>query len=245
MTPKVISTPMNINVNRHPKVTSTIVKPVSTAVHLQSMWLLYSRHYKINQRSFLEKLEASDYYALYQKGDQLIGFTSFRYKKFETPFGKCQTLYIDQTVVDQNFNVQPLVTNSCFSFIIKHYMRHPFRPLYIWSDINSIDAYLNFTAGEKKVYPSLQQKMPKKISYLLDQIGVHYFGINYFQGKYIVKKPQQSLHQQNSTISNSDPSNPYVVFFENKNPNHLQGNSLLTIKPISIKNIFSLMKKYF
>lgn len=235
--------PMRVKTVKTARIGITIMKPTLTAKHLREMWVLYNRYYDIHQNDFFDKMDSNDFYALYFCEGKLVGFTGIRYRKMKTTFGNQQTLYIGQAVIDEKFRTHSLVPRTCFSFAIRHYLRHPFRPLYVWCDALTYKPYLCFANCLEKFYPTFQETTPDKIEFLLEKIGKHYYKENYQPRKGIVTKSKKIVTDESTIITPYDRSNPHIAFFEEKNPNHIHGSGLLTIAPLDFRNLVKLYKK--
>ena len=225
------------------KVATGIIKPTMTADRLREMWVLYSHYYEVDQRSFFKKLEKNDYYALYTCGDNLIGFTGFRYKRINTPFGVYQTLYIGQSVMKEEFRGRSLMPRTCLKIFINHFLRYPFRPLYVWCDALTFKPYLLFANSMKEFYPTFKSKTPLKMKYLIHNLGKHFYDEYYLSEKGVVRKLQKSVIDSSADITEKDLKNPHIAYYEKRNPGHIHGNGLLVIAPVSFKNLWFLFKK--
>jgi hypothetical protein len=220
-----------------------IMKPTLTAEYLRDMWVLYSHYYNVDQRSFFYEMGSNDFYAIYTNGKKLIGFTGFRYRKINTNYGTCQVLHIGQTVMDENFRGRSLVPRTCLSLFVKHYLRHPFRPLYAWCDAITFKPYMVFAKGMETFYPTFKEATPPKIKSVLANLGNQYYGVNYNPGTNVVRKFQKMVNDDSANISAQDLENPHIAFYNQQNPNHIHGNGFLVIAPINFRNLFFLVKK--
>lgn len=221
-----------------------MIKPTLTAEYLHDMWVLYSRYYDVDQRSFFYEMGTNDYYALYTNGEKIIGFTGFRYRKINTKHGTCQALQIGQTVMDKDFRDQSLVPRTCFSLFIKHYLRYPFRPLYTWCDAITFKPYLMFANEIENFYPSVKKETPPKIKSVLTQLGNHHYGVNYNSETNVVRKFQKTIDDDTTNISEKDLENLHIAFYNKQNPDHIHGNGFLVIAPINFRNMLFLIKKF-
>lgn len=204
---------------------------------------LYEGYYKVDRESFFKRFETNDYYAIYTSNEKLVGFTGFRMRTIDTPEGKVETLYIGQTVMDSNFRGHSMIPRTCVRLLMRHYLRRPFRPIYVWCDSLTFKPYLLFANSLKKFYPNRHADLPSKVKSILDQLGKHYYGEKYDSATGTVRKAANVISDPTATITVKDRQNPDIDFFARANANYQKGHGLLTIAPMDYKNFLFLTIK--
>ncbi len=222
----------------------TALLPAPTAsLRRNEMWELYNRYYNTDQQSFFDRFQTNDYYAVYMDNGSLVGFTGFRTRMIETPYGKVKTLYIGQTVMDQLYRGQSIIPRTCCRIFAQHFLSNPFGPIYVWCDALTYKPYLLFANALDEYYPRRERLMPPKIKAIVDQLGEHYYGANYSSEKGTVRKPYNSINDQTAIIHPDHLTNPAIAFYAKSNPAYTEGHGLITLAPITFRNFFFLVKK--
>lgn len=229
--------------SRRNKLETRIVSAAATIAYQQDMWSLYANYYQVSQQSFFDRFKTNDLYALYTYGKQIVGFTGFRMKMVETEQGRCQALYIGQTVMDSKFRGQSLLPRTCCLLFAKHFLTNPRCPIYVWCDALTYKPYLLFANSLNTYFPTRHQATPPREKAIINQLGKHYYGDNYNEEQGTVRKSANVISDPSVIITMENRLNPDIDFFARANPGHAQGHGLLTIARIDWSNFFFLLKK--
>ena len=222
---------------------TTLIPAINAISRQDEMWALYNNYYKVSQQSFFDRFKVNDYYAFYTVDQMLVGFTGFRTKKVTTSKGTFQTLYIGQTVIQDEYRGKSLIPGTCCWIFIKHFLTKPFTPLYVWCDSLTYKPYLLFANSLKKYYPSRHEPTPSHIKALTHELGAHYYKTNYNPENGTVQKPFNAITDNTATITEQHLANPDIRFYAQKNSDYKDGHGLIILAPITLSNLFFLMKK--
>ena len=222
---------------------TNIIRSTATEAFRQEMWNLYNRYYQVDRSSFFKRFQTNDLYALYTCDEKLVGFTGFRMKTIQTEYGRCQTLYIGQTVMDARYRGKSMLPRTCCKLFAQHFMSNPLSPIYVWCDSLTYKPYLLFANSLKAYFPSRHQATPAKEKAIIDQLGQHYYGDDYDQSTGTVHKAKNIIADPSTLISPKDRQHPDIDFFAQANPNYANGHGLITLAKIDGPNFLFLLKK--
>ena len=225
------------------RLNTEILKSENTLSVRDQMWRLYNRYYQVEPASFFARFAGNDYYALYKKGDRLIGFTALRLKEIKTPYGKFMTFYVGQSIIDKNFRNRSLIPQTCVKVVAKNFALNPFQPLLVWCDSLTYKPYLAFAKATTEYYPTYKKQTPDYIKAVRDELGKHYYGENYDPATGTVAKDKVIVDDPSTAISEKDLQNPDIRFFTEANKNYRQGHGLITIVPANAKNFAYCFKR--
>ena len=224
------------------KIHSSIIS-VEEALTLRfQMWELYRKYYSTDQQSFFDRFHNNDRYAIYWHNEKMIGFTAIRMRSMVVGLKKYMTFYLGQSVLLSDYRGQSLIPKTCVCLFIKHYIRNPFMPIYVWCDALTYKPYLLFANAFKNYYPAPMVEKNEVIAQLLRQIGDAYYSDSFDEETGTVRKATNVIADAHSSIYEKDLQNPAIRFFVEKNPKHNMGHGLLTLAPVSFKNMISLVK---
>jgi hypothetical protein len=124
------------------RITSKVLKVEEVLVFRNEMWNIYTQYYQVDQAAFFDRFATNDYYAIYKKENATIGFTAFRIRPIQIGDKTYRTFYLGQSVLQKEFRGQSLIPKTCVQLSIKHFLQHPFTPIYVWCDALTYKPYL-------------------------------------------------------------------------------------------------------
>lgn len=238
-----LETTISVQVNkRETKIHSFVLSASDAAAFRFDMWELYQKYYKIDRSSFFDRFHKNDCYAIYWSGNTMIGFTAIRMRHMEVGKRTYLSFYLGQSVIEKTYRGQSLITQTCARLFMKHYLRHPLVPIYVWCDALTYKPYLIFANAFQHYYPSPKGTTPKEVAQLIQKIGQDYYKDSFDETTGTVRKATSVVDDVTTWITEEDLQHPAIQFFVDKNPKHLSGDGLLTIAPVSLINLLSLLK---
>ncbi len=238
-----LETTINVQVDkRETKIHSFVLSNSDAVAFRFEMWELYRKYYNTERRSFFDRFQQNDCYAIYWSGKTMIGFTAIRMRPMKVGKRTYLSFYLGQSVITKAYRGQSLISQTCARLFLKHYLRHPFVPIYVWCDALTYKPYLLFANAFQNYYPSPKMKMPKAVEQLIQKIGNDYYPESFDEANGTVRKEISVVDDPTALVTEADLQHPAIRFFIDKNPRHDSGHGLLTIAPVSFKNMFSLLK---
>lgn len=236
---KMNATPVSKN-----KIKAGVITAAEAKAFKTRMWNLYSNYYNVDQAAFFARFDSNDFYAIYKKGEELVGFTGLRLRTFDLDGEEVMTFYLGQTVMRSDCRGKSLLPRTCSLLFAQHFLKNPTMPIYVWCDSLTFKPYLLFSNSLKKCYPTRLEATPKNIQTLINKLGHHYYKNNFDPATGTVYKENNIIEDPSSTITEADrQNNPDIDFFANANPGHSKGHGLITIAPINFTNFLFLVKK--
>lgn len=226
------------------KIKTGVIKGEEVKALKNQMWNLYSTYYEVDQASFFARIDSNDYYAIYTKNEELVGFTGLRLRTFDLEGEKVMTLYLGQTVMRSDCRGRSLMPRTCSILFAQHFLKNPTMPIYAWCDSLTYKPFLLFSNSLKKSYPSRREETPSKVKSLINQLGHHYYKDNFDPETGTVYKQNNIIDDPSAIITAADrQKNADIDFFAKANPGHAKGHGLITIAPINFTNFLFLVKK--
>lgn len=225
------------------KTVHSIVLPTSEAVAFRfEMWELYRKYYTTERRAFFDRFQQTDCYAIYWYGKTMIGFTAIRMRPMQIGTQQILTFYLGQSVIQKAFRGKSLIAQTCAKLFLKHYLRRPLVPIYVWCDALTYKPYLLFANAFQTYYPTPKIETPRDVQQIIQQVGQTYYADSFDEATGTVHKAANIIEDHSITVQQKDLEHPAIRFFVNQNPKHLAGHGLLTIAPVHFRNLVSLIK---
>ncbi|MEL6588546.1 MAG: hypothetical protein AAFQ68_00615, partial [Bacteroidota bacterium] len=225
------------------KTTVQILDGPPTATIREQMWELYSQYYHYSKETFMERIPRNDHYALYYKGEQLVGFTGLRITPFRFDSRWRMTIYFGQTIVHKAFRGRALIQKTGFELLRRYWYYFLFAKVYFWCDALTYKAYLVFARTLEEYYPNPSHHRPNAIEKLMHHIGEKHYGECYQAHTGTIQKPTKYVADPSTDIKSPDLSNPLIAFYQQRNPGYVDGNGLLTLAPVNAQNIWLLARR--
>lgn len=214
----------------------------------ESMWQIYSKYYHHSRESFMNRIPTNNYYAVYSLDGQIIGFTGLRINHAMIEGRKRLLMYFGQTVVEKEYRGYGLLQKTGARLCLIYWREVLKGNAYYWCDALTYKPYLVFAKTLKDYYPSRKYTTPASVRSIMGYIGEKHYRESYQAATGTVKKPFNFVNDRTVTIREEDLSDPDIRFFARANPGFSKGHGLLTIAPISIRNVFyiakNLLRKY-
>ena len=218
------------------KLTTRVVKSAKTKAIREQMWALYQRYYQVEKEVFLARLKVNQYYALYEVAGELVGFTALRTKAVESEKGIATCIYVGHSCILKEYRNRSLIPQTCMSITLKAFLRHPFRPIYLWCDSLTYKPYLAFVKATTYTFPTWKKETPAHIKTMINKLGTFYYGERFNPETGTVRKDVNIVTDSSAVITAKDRQQADIDFYAKMNPNYLDGNGLVTITQASIPN---------
>ena len=118
-----------------------------------------------------------------------------------------------------------------------------FAKAWFWADALSYKAYLVFAKNLTEYYPTRQYATPQAVQEVVDFIGETHYGDSYCSKTGTVHKSVKYVADPSVSICQHDKQDPDVSFYAQANPKSQQGHGLLTLGPISARNVWRLTRR--
>ena len=209
----------------------------------EEMWQVYRDFYSYTRESFMNRIAKNNYYALYRKGEKIVGFTGLRINEFKVESEKYFTIYFGQTVIDPMYRGSNLIQKTGIKLSLKFFNKLVSCKSFFWADALTYRSYLVFAKTLKEYYPTFQSEMPKNVRNLRDFIGKTYYPDSFCKKTGTVKKDQNLVADPSAVIQEKYMIDPDIAFFAKTNKHHAEGHGLLTLAPINVTNLMKITTK--
>ena len=211
----------------------------------EEMWSIYHSFYHYSKEDFMKRIPRNTHYALFRDNGKLVGFTGIKIDNFNYKDKDTLLIYFGQTIITRGARGKSLIPIAATKLIMLFWKKFLFSNVYFWADALTYKPYLVFAKTLDEMYPSYRYPMTNKIKGLIDFIGTKHYGETYDAATGTVRKEIYLVKDPAAIIRTGDIQDPDVQFFAQANPNHEQGQGLITLGPANRKNIYLIIERFF
>lgn len=225
---------------------------LSSAIKAE-MWRIYRPYYNYSKEYFYSRISNNTHYALYRKGNELVGFTGLRLQSvtvekegshtFSGRLKKYFTIYFGQTVVIADVRSSGIINKTGILLLKKYWKTLLTHRTVFWADALSYRAYLVFAKNLLSFYPSVRSHLPEGIMQLRNQLGEKYYSDRFCSSTGTVRKDNYLIRDPRVEITPDKLVDPDISYYAEANPNYKKGYGLLTMGPASLRNVLFMVSK--
>jgi len=215
-----------------------------TADTKEEMWNIYKKYYNSNKEDFMKRIETNNQFAIYKHKGTIVGFTGMKINRTKIDGKNKMLIYFGQTVIGKKFRGNALLPITALKVCLKYFKTFVSSDIYIWYDALTYKSYLISAKTTAVCYPSRKQQTPNSIKKLINYIGQKHYQESFCEELGTVAKSKIFVSDPSVRIGNNEPTDADIRFFMKANPNYKKGHGLITLTPMSTKNVMALVKRY-
>jgi hypothetical protein len=210
---------------------------------IQEMWALYQKFYCYSEEYFRERIPTRNtHFAFFYDGDSLVGFTGLRINRIKPNGKRVLLLYFGQAAIEPAYRGKNLLRRMSIKIGMKYILDLIFSNGYCWMDAVSFKSYLFFAKSMAEFYPSRHEPTPPQEREVICQIGNTYYKDAFNPALGTVEKEVNFVTDPSAVITERHLSSPDIRFYASVNPGYAQGHGLITVVPMSFKNLFHVVR---
>lgn len=214
--------------------------PAELRGHQEVMWALHDAMIQCDRGMWMRLFEQTARYAVYWVGGEIVGFSSVMEAELTIAGRRVFTIGLGQAVVAPAYRNHFLVQRALIFRWVRHFIRHPLQPIYIWGNCVSYKSYLSFVKVLKVVYPRAGQVPPAHHAAVIDALGRHWYGREYDSERKVVVLRDFAVRE--AQAAPADLADPDIAYYCQGVP-QLMGETagLLTISPCIRSNFLPMV----
>lgn len=210
----------------------------------EAMWGIYRHYYHYTKAYFMDRLQQQDQFVLFMRGEQLVGFTGMKIRKVKIAGKWCRLIYFGQAVLHPSARGKSLFSAAAFMLCWKYWKDLLLGRICFWCDALSYKSYLLFAKSVESYYPNYQQATPGRINTIIRYIGEAHYADSFCTQTGTVRKTQNYVDDPTVLVSPQDLNDPDIHFYIQRNPGYQSGNGLITVAPITYKDLYLLAGRF-
>jgi len=204
------------------------------------IWTLTSEFYDVEREYAEMELRRRSRIALFRMNGALLGMASI--DTYPTTFRGRDIVVISTThvLIRENWRGRNLVQRLGFRSFLSARRRYPLRPAFWFFDTFSYKSYLLLPRNFVRYWPRHDQPTPEKEAALIDQLATAAYGPAWRRERGIVIRGTKRLRATAAPVPDGGDASADVAFFTRANPGHAEGDMLVCLCPLTLRNWLSL-----
>jgi hypothetical protein len=211
-----------------------------TAGELEEIWALTQRYVDTPRQRYESKLLALPEVGLWRaRGGELAGLVSLQVRPVEWRGWTRIIIFTSSVVADERFRGRNLVLKTGLRLLVREKLRRPLAKAYWFFDTFSYKSYLILARNLSEFWPRRDRATPPDTVAFIDKLASEQFGSDWSRDAgIVVRSGLKKLRPETAPIDGKLRSDPDVSFFEAMTPGHREGDSLVCLAPLTVRNLF-------
>lgn len=203
------------------------------------------RYVDTSRQHYEAKLLALPQVGLWRvRGGELVGLVSLRVRTVRWEGRTRIIIFTSNVVADERFRGRNLVLKTGLRVFAREKLRRPFAPAYWFFDTFSYKSYLILARNLGEYWPRRDQSTPPDIFAFIDKLADEQYGPDWNRNTGIVRRSgHKQLRPDAAPVDGNLKSDPDVGFFETANPGHREGDMLVCLAPLTVRNFLGAIKR--
>ena len=213
--------------------------PSLRPAELDEIWTLTQRYVDTDRERYESRLLALPEVGLWRvRGGELAGLVSLDVYTAHWQ-GRAHTIIFTSSVVaDARFRGRNLVLKTGLRLLLREKLRRPLVPAYWFFDTFSYKSYLILARNLREYWPRRETPTPPATAAFIDELATRRYGPDWDRSRGVVRRSgYKRLHSTTAPIDGRLQSDPDVRFFETLNPGHSEGDMLVCLAPLTLRNL--------
>jgi hypothetical protein len=212
---------------------------------LDEIWALTERYVDTPRPHYQSKLLALPEVGLWRvRQGELAGLVGLDVHPVEWGGRTRLIIFTSSVVTDERFRGRNLILKTGLRLLAREKLRRPFAPAYWFFDTFSYKSYLVLARNLREFWPRRDRAMPPDTAAFIDHLASHRYGSDWNRETGVVRRSgHKQLRPETAPIADELRSDPDVSFFEAVNPSHREGDMLVCLAPLTMKNLLSAINR--
>lgn len=210
---------------------------VLAASQWDDIWNL-TRRYMDTSREYLEsKLRHHSQIAMFRTPEALVGIAALDVYPTRFEGRRSMIIFTSSVVIDEAWRGRALIQRLGVRTWWHTRMRNPFIPICWMFDTFSYKSYLLLARNFGEFWPRHGAPMPPRVAAFIDHLAREHYGDDWIGERGIVRRSgRKRLRPQTAPITQAMLADPNLRFFVDANPGHAEGDMLVCLCPLTVKN---------
>ena len=227
------------------KVSTTVLPARSlSSASWDEIWSLTAEFYDA-ERAFVEtELRSRQSVALFRMNGVLLGMASIDIRPERFRGRAIAVISTTHVLLRENWRGRNLIQRLGFRTFLRARLRYPLRPIYWFFDTFSYKSYLLLPRNFVEYWPRHDRPTPEPRAALIDELAGRMYGPAWRPERGIaVRSGRLRLREFAAPLASEAEGGPDVAFFARVNPGHAEGDMLICLCPLTVRNWLSVVRK--
>ncbi len=225
---------------------STVVLPTRalTPAMWDEVWTLTAEFYDVEREYAEAELRRRQSLAMFRMNGALLGMASI--DVFPATF-RGRALAVISTahvLLRENWRGRNLLQRLGLRTFLSTRLRYPLRSIYWFFDTFSYKSYLLLPRNFVDFWPRHGAATPERYLALIDELATRTYGPAWRPADGVVARSgQKRLRDTAAPVPTANDAGPDITYFTRRNPGHADGDMLVCLCPLTLRNWLSVGQK--
>lgn len=214
-----------------------------TPHELDEIWAVTDRYVETSRPDFEAKLRALPEVALWRADNGiLIGLVSLDIYRVRCDGRTSIIFFTSSVVIDAQFRGSNALSRTGMKVFLRETLRRPWLPAYWFFDSFSYKSYVILTRNLAEFWPRRDREMPMDVARFIDFLARRRYGDDWSPETGVVHHSgKKRLRPETAPLDARLLADPDVRFFNTMNPGHRDGDMLVCLVPLRIRNLLAIV----
>jgi len=173
----------------------------------------------------------------------LVGFGTLTVNDVTYQDEKATIIYVGWTMISPEFRKHGITQRLGFNAFLKERLKHPLRNVYWMMTSSTLNSYLVLVRNFRDSYPQAGRRFPPRESAYVEQVLAR-LGAQWDPATGVIARGGASFYREGRVDKDAvDTSDPDIAFYITANPGQAEGDSLVCLAPLTLKNFAYIGKR--
>jgi len=215
-----------------------------TSTMWDEVWQLTAEFYDVDRAYAEAELRKRQSLAMFRMNGALLGVASIDVYPARFRGRRLGIISTTHVLLRENWRGRNLLQRLGLRTFLRTRLRYPFRPIYWFFDSFSYKSYLLLPRNFVDYWPRHDAPTPERYAALIDELATRSYGPAWRPARgVVVRSGQKRLRESAAPVAPGSDSDPDVGFFTRTNPGHAEGDMLVCLCPLNLRNWLSVGRK--
>jgi hypothetical protein len=214
-----------------------------TSTMWDEVWTLTREFYDVERAYAEAELRRRQSLAMFRMNGALLGMASLDVYPAVFRGRRLAVISTAHVLLRESWRGRNLIQRLGLRTFLSTRLRYPFRPIYWFFDTFSYKSYLLLPRNFVEYWPRHGAPTPEPHAALIDELASRSYGRAWQPARGVVERSgQKRLRETSAPVPAADTS-PDIAFFSRSNPGHAEGDMLVCLCPLTLRNWLSVGQK--
>lgn len=166
----------------------------------------------------------------------MVGFGTLTVNDVTWQDEKAIVIYVGWTMISPEFRKNGIPQRLGFNAFLKQRLKHPTRNIYWMMTSSTLNSYLVLVRNFRDSYPQAGRRFPPRESAYVEQV-LERLGSQWDPATGVIARGGVSFYREGRVDKEDvNQSDPDIAFYITANPGQAEGDSLVCLAPLTLKN---------
>ena len=173
----------------------------------------------------------------------LVGFGTMTIHEVQHQGETATVIYVGWTMISPEYRRHGIIERAGFAAFLRQRLRHPTRRIYCMMTSSTLNSYLAMARNFRDSYPRAGRELSPSERAFVEQVLERNGAVwNPITG--VIERGGASFYREGRVDQGGvDTSDPDIAFYVSANPGQAQGDSLVCLAPMTLRNFWYVARR--